>query len=74
MVAHPASISQLTQLGPAVPDLHDEQARKPVDIAFAAVVEDGDALTAGDDGRGDIGPMTGEMTPQMPFGLGCQVG
>ncbi len=54
----------LGQFGAPVSDLDHEQAREPVDITAALVVEDVDALTAGDDGRGgDIGTVPGEMPP-----------
>ena len=49
------------EFGTAVADLHDEQPGQRVEVALAAVVEDGDAVAAGDDRRRDVRAVPGEM-------------
>src|SRR5262249_21348973 len=55
-----------------VADLHHEQAREPVDIALALVVEDVHALAAGDDRRGDARTVPRAMAPQVAVRFACQ--
>jgi hypothetical protein len=55
----------LRKLGSSVTDLHGEQTRQAVEVAFAAVVEDRHAFTAGDDRRRDIRAVPREMQPEV---------
>ena len=55
----------LGEFGAAVADLHSEQTGEPVEVAFAAVVEDGDALAASDDRRRDTRAVPGEVQPEV---------
>ena len=55
----------LGEFGATVADLHGEQTGEPVEIALAAVVEDGDAFAAGDDRRRDVRAVPGEMQPEV---------
>ncbi|BCI90825.1 hypothetical protein NIIDMKKI_60310 [Mycobacterium kansasii] len=51
----------LGEFATAVTDLHHEQPGQRVEVAFAAVVVDGDAVAAGDDRRCDSRAVAGEM-------------
>ena len=55
----------LGEFGATVADLHSEQTGEPVEVALAAVVEDGDALAASDDRRRDVGAVPGEVQPEV---------
>ena len=59
------AISGRPFIGAAVADLHGEQPGQPVEVALAAVVEDGDTLAAGDDRRCDARAVPGEVQPKM---------
>ncbi|CKN29483.1 Uncharacterised protein [Mycobacterium tuberculosis] len=56
---------RLGEFGPAVTDLHHEQPGQGVQIALAAVVEDGDAVAADDDRVLDAGTVPGEVQPKV---------
>jgi hypothetical protein len=58
----------------AVAGLDDEQSGQAVEVALALVVEDVDAFAAGDDRRRDALSVPGEVPPQVPVGLGGQIG
>ena len=55
----------LGQFGTAVADLNGEQPGQPVQVALAAVVEDGDTLAARDDGRREVRTVPGEVQPKV---------
>src|ERR1700744_2141567 len=55
----------LGEFGTTVADLHSEQTGQRVEVALAAVVEDGDTLAASDDRRRDVGTMPGEVQPEV---------
>ncbi len=55
----------LGELGATVTDLHREQSGQPVQVAVAGVVEDRHAVAAGDDRRGDVGALPGEVQPKV---------
>jgi hypothetical protein len=63
----------LGEFGPPVTHLHCEQPGQCVQVALAAIVEDVDALAAGDDRRGDSRAVPGEVAPQVAISLGRQV-
>jgi hypothetical protein len=65
---------RLGEFGAAVADLHDEQPRQAVDELVAVAVPDVDALAAGDDRRGDVVAVAGEVAPEVALGLGGHVG
>jgi hypothetical protein len=51
----------LRELGSSVTDLHREQTRQAVEVAFAAVIEDRHPFAAGDDRRRDVRAVPREM-------------
>jgi len=55
----------LRQLGTAMTDLHGEQPGQRVEVALAAVVEDGDALAARDDRRREVRAVASEVQPEV---------
>jgi len=55
----------LGELGTAVTNLHSEQPGQRVEIALAAVVEDGDTVAANDDRRRDARAVPGEVQPKV---------
>lgn len=61
----------LGKLLAAVAYLYDEEAGQAIDVALALVVENSDALAAGDDGRCDALAVPGEVSPQVAVCFAC---